>query len=411
MFLIGVSAFWLFYSQAIFATPLSIDKWKPGHYVKIEDWQLMDDCVAKPTTCHMEKIYKELKDTPALRGVKIILYWSRYESRAGGTSTYDFSALNTIINNIKNTSKSGTDKHVILSFAWRVPSTDLDTVKLLVPNDMQVEMTNTPIYDQGGPLEHTTFWDLYAYKQGSSVKGYNIKLYKSSVITRIDAFLQELADEFDDDNVLVQIAATESAIGEPAVPYGTGTANTPSGTNLYGTEAKQYEGQDDVLNSMNTHFVKTPVVPALNYSRPYVATWASGGGSSLLASGKFGLGTPDAHLGSGINYVGTNPGVLTYFPGFTEVILLAPEVQPDHYESDQDTPPIAFPSYESIYERLRDDLYANYIIWQRNYPYWLGKSTPTVVPSVLEFLQTHSDITSDVSGAGGLNTTVPTYLK
>jgi hypothetical protein len=42
----------------------------------------------------MEKVYAELKATPALRGVKIMLMWSRYEPTAGN---FDFSSLDDII--------------------------------------------------------------------------------------------------------------------------------------------------------------------------------------------------------------------------------------------------------------------------------------------------------------------------
>jgi hypothetical protein len=146
-----------------------------------------------------------------------------------------------------------------------------------------------------------------------------------------------------------------------------------------------------------------------------VQTWAGGGTSSDLATDKFGLGTSNSHKGNSLNSTGGPPGVLTYFPGFRDVILLAPEVQGDDYESDNAPgSPTAYPPLADIYDCVKDDLDANYVIWQRNMdpPYWQGGTyNGNVLPGVLDFLQTHSPITSDTSGAGGLNTTMPTYLK
>lgn len=435
-----LSVSFLLFSQSyiLLATPLSSDKWKPGHYVKIEDWQLTQACNPTGPKCQMEKIYDELKATPALRGVKIMLMWSRYETRTNSVSTFDFSSLNTIINNIKNVSKSGNDKHVILGLTLRInhsasedtPEKKRDAAKLMLPNDLQGD---NGLYTAGGtPLEHYALRNAYAFMEGSEskVKGYNLKIYLNTLRTRLDAFIQALADEYDDDNVLVQVSTTESAMGIPVVPFGSGVEpppGTPDNTNYYGCSPRPCSdpnprldaGMTAIINSLNTSFVKTPVVPSLNFSREYVRDWAYGGTSSNLVAGKFGLGSPNSFKDYGVNRpTGTGtppsaPGVLTYYPGFHNIILLAPEVQGADYKSDNDpNNPVSNPSYESIYLRVKNDLDANYVVWQRNFPYWLGDSSAVpAIPSVLNFLKTYSLITSDTSGSGGLNATQPTYLK
>lgn len=398
LFLIGVSMVWLLQSQAIFATPLSINKWKPGHYVKLDDWQLN-------SPSEMADVYDELDNTPDLRGIKVVILWGRYETRTGSVSTYDFSQLTDIADELE-----ARGKHLILSFAWRAFSTDPDVAKYILPNDM---WNTNGIYDNGGPLEHTLFDKMYAYTDSSgAVAGYNLKLWKGAVPYRIDLFMQALAGAlnsssvtFDNNNVLVHLSTTESAINSPAVPYGTGTNST-------GTEALQYAGQIEVLDSMNARFTNTPIVATLNFTRAHVANMAGGGSSSVLATGKFGLGSPNSHYDTSLNTTSGNPGVLTYYPGFSNVILLAPEVQGDDYVSDHASPPTAYPLYVNIFARLRDDLDANYIVWQRKPPYWKGGNIGgTTIPSVLTFLQSNTDITGDASGAGDLNTTVPSALK
>ena len=83
LLVLGLGFFFLLQSQAILATPLSINKWKPGHYVKIDDWQLNS-----PT--QMAGLYNDLDNTPSLRGVKVVIFWGRYETRTGGGKYFRF---------------------------------------------------------------------------------------------------------------------------------------------------------------------------------------------------------------------------------------------------------------------------------------------------------------------------------
>lgn len=153
-----VSIFIFFSSQALFATPLSINKWKPGHYVKLDDWQVYTwDELTKTYTFNtdgLEVAYDELEENDALRGLKIVIQWGRYETRTGSTSTYNFSDLITIAEELE-----ARGKHLILSFAWRAFSTNPDVAKWILPNDMQ---NTNGIYDNGGSEEHTLFDKMYA---------------------------------------------------------------------------------------------------------------------------------------------------------------------------------------------------------------------------------------------------------
>ena len=92
------------------ATPTtpSVNKWHPGIYVKIEDWQLK-------SPVQMEKIYQELADTPQLRGVKVVMKWGRYETRTNDVSTYNFTQIENILSRLATMD----NKHLIVAIAWR----------------------------------------------------------------------------------------------------------------------------------------------------------------------------------------------------------------------------------------------------------------------------------------------------
>ncbi|MEK6801930.1 MAG: hypothetical protein AABZ34_04590 [Nitrospirota bacterium] len=108
-------------------TSAASDRWHPGIYVKIEDWQLR-------SPAHMETIYEELSNTPQLRGIKVILLWGRYESRDShtGTSRYDFSQIDQILTRLAALE----NKHLIVALAWREFKREKGASEIL-PNDLQ----------------------------------------------------------------------------------------------------------------------------------------------------------------------------------------------------------------------------------------------------------------------------------
>ncbi len=364
------------------ANTVTVDKWHPGIYAKIEDWQLQNPK-------QMEMVYQELADTPQLRGIKVIAKWGRYEtySTTTNTSTYDFSQIDAILAKLATLD----NKHLILAVPWREFKSSLGASEVL-PNDLR----GGQLWSEDPDWIHTDYDYMWAYKMSNKPGqyAYNLKLWDPVVKSRLDAFLAALAQHVDGNPNFNHITATESSIGNPVIPFVTG-----EGTEL------QEDGQIEVLRMMKRHFVDSYVIPDFNYSRQHVAD-----SIPILVAEGMGLGTSDSNYGTGLNTTSTPPGILTYFPTLSGQIILAPEIQSGNYiSSSYDSGSVAdYPSYESLYKRVRDDLKANYVVMQRNFPFWLGNATTT---SVLSFLQTYPDIVNDPTGAGGLDHLKPAMLN
>ena len=224
---------------------------------------------------------------------------------------------------------------------------------------------------------------------------YNLKLWDATLISRIDAFLAALAAHVDNHPNFNHISTTESSLGEPVIPFAAGES-----------AALQFAGQIAVIHSMKQHFVHSMVIPDLNYDRDHVANMAA-----ILENEGIGLGSSNSYQNWGITRPTpiTAPGVLTYYPGFSGKIALAPEIQGADYDSTCGGSSVDdHPSYLTLYNRVRNDLKANYVVMQRNFPYWLGNST---TPSMLQFIKTHPAILDDATGAGGLNAALPASIS
>ena len=366
--------------------PVSGDKWHPGIYIKVEDWQL-----TSPT--QMNEIYRELETTPQIRGIKVVAMWGRHETRTNGVSTYNFQQIDNILNKLSQMD----DKHLILMIPWR----EFDGGNGgddLVPNDLRTGN----MWRGNASWEHMDYDYLWAYKQTANPKpgnnyGYELKLWNSTIVTRLDKFIEALAKHVDDHPNFNMITTNESAGGEPVIPFVSGEG--------YGL---QEEGQKKIYLSMRKHFTKSYVVPAFNFPRPFVKEIIP-----LLQDNKMGLGSPNMNMQEGLNLTGSTPGVLTYYPKLSGQLILAPEIQGvDLRSTNGPNTAIDNPSYESLYKRVRDDLKANYLVIQRNVPFWEGgRSGNETVPSLLNFLKTYPAIKNDPTGAGGLDHNKPDMVK
>ncbi len=358
------------------------DKWHPGIYIKIEDWQWQSP---KETA----NIYKELAETPSIRGIKVVLKWGRIETRdpVTGVSTYDFSQIDDILSRLAVMD----NKHLILSLPWR-EFKDSTGASEILPNDLQDGI----IWNDDPAWEHIDYDHMWAYKMSNTPGsyGYNLKLWDPVVMSRLEAFLTALAEHVDSNPNFNHITTTESSIGNPVIPFVDGESIL-----------LQEEGQIEVIRMMKRLFVNSYVIPDFNYSRNQVAK-----AIPILVAEGIGLGSSNSNYNKGLNATTTPPGVLTYYPGLSNQIILVPEIQGDDYRSTYGAGSANDnPSYESIYLRVRDDLKANYTVMQRNYLYWYGNASSSI-PSVLEFLKTYPDIVNDPTGAGGLNTVKPAML-
>lgn len=393
------------------------DKWHPGLYVKLEDWQwYKQGQVNQINDAEMAKVYNELAATPGLRGLKVVLKWGRYETRTNGVSAYDFSRIDEILAKLTDDpALKGKDKHLILCFPWR----EFQSVKgasEILPNDLQ---SGALWSDPDSAAPDWSHWDydyLWAYQMSRQAGsyGYNLKLWNPVILARLDAFFAALAQRYDKHPNVTMVSVTESAIGEPVIPFVAGES-----------AALQYDGQIAVLRLLKKHFVQSLVMSALNYDRSSVAHIAN----SMLESEKIGLGGPNINTAHGLTCSATTtpacnpPGVLTYYPVLSGRVVLAPEIQGDDFESIDGTEcdPVQ-PAYGYLYDRVRIDLKANYTVVQRNTPYWLGGTAntpscplrPTVTApagGMLQFIKDHPPIKDDPTGAGGLEHVKPLSVQ
>lgn len=360
------------------------NRWHPGIYVKVEDWQLQNPS-------QMEAIYEELRTTPQLRGLKVTVMWGRYETRnaATGVSTYDFSELRAILDRLATMD----DKHLMLSFTWREFNSDNGASQIL-PNDLR----SGRMWNEDPTWAHMRYDYAWAYRQAHNGSvgdyGYNLSLWNTTVRSRLNAFLRALANRLDGHPNLTSIGPVESAPGEPVVPFRRDTESVDG----------YLAGQWEVTRMMRRHFTNAMVFASLNFPRNHIA-----GVVPLLEAERIGLGSPNSNLQSGLNSTGANPGVLTYYPTLSGRVALAPEIQGEDYRfSNGDNAVPDYPAYGYLYRRVRDDLRANYVVLQRTSPFWLGDST---TPSMLAFIRNNAAINADASGAGGLNRTLPSSLS
>lgn len=281
----------------------ALDKWHPGIYVKIEDWQLVPRN-GRPD--HMPDIYRELAATPGLRGIKVVMKWGRYETRTNGVSTYDFGQIDTMLAKLGSLD----NKHLILCFPWREFQSVRGASDIL-PNDLQRGV----VWGAGTDWEHWVYDYLWAYKMSNQPGkyGYNLKLWDATIMTRLDAFFAALAQHLDKHPNLTMISTTESAIGDPVIPFGAEES-----------QARQEAGQRAVIRLLKKHFVHSFVVPDLNFSREQVAKVVA-----ILEDERIGFGSSNSNKKDALirTTPASAPGVLTYYPGLSGEVLLAPEIQ------------------------------------------------------------------------------------
>ena len=447
------------YSTSITITTGTDDaasKFYPGHYMKVEGWQVqIDNGVPNKTggnslatiigTAAANYKDGELYTIPALRGVKWTFAWGEMETSADINTWQQMKTINYILSEL---------------YKFHQANPTLDKKRLI----LAIGMKGGPVsqilpYDMRGFKSGSTTLYTYAWKHSSN-NGYYPKLWDVTVQSRLNTFVQKLSTyippnmdgkTLDTSDYVCQWGTLESATEAPAAGYDGGSLLT-------------YEkGLRDFAGYLKTHFVKTPVFFSLNYKKDFVHRCITGIGTSDwtgLESKKIGINTPNGCLAGGLVINGTPPGsfpgILRYFMGELTIntgvtknyignIGLNPEVQGDEYlasdgydarervrlEAKKDMSPdyayidaqYDFPSYESIYIRQRDVLHANIIVWQRTQPFW-SAGTPFVAsvtlsdgskvshtwpgnrPKVVDFLKTNEAINSNISG--GLSTIKPT---
>ena len=257
---------------------------------------------------------------------------------------------------------------------------------------------------QASNLSHT-LWDYaYATRSGTSISAYHLKLWDTTVMTRMKAYIDHLALRFNDNDAdgkqrLILVKCTES-------PPGTAILASEQTT-----EAAWYAARNELYDYMYNAFSKCIVTPDINFNTTHVADFYT----NRVDSGyRFGMDSSNQDWWSSINNPG---GIMTYFEAGTrqDVNVVCCDEQGDDREEllDATRTVVDAAGTKATYEEL----------WHRKIGGY-GVTTPEIVPINLNYTVIQREIASNDwaaykawmianlpgDGHAGLRTTRPTYV-
>lgn len=324
-------------------------KWHPGHY-----YELVGQ-IGKGNPLYLDNVYKEIQQTPALKGVVVRYRWGELETST--KDVYDFSAIESRLAEL-----SSLKKRLIV----------LIEIK---SNVSGVEDTLVPSYAKTAPYEGA----IYHY----DASGYGTKLWNAKVRWRLTKLVRELGKRFNSEPYFEGIGFSESATGKPAIPL----------------TSAQVEGFYTNLKTLNkelkTSFPNTLTFQYLNYPRDMLASFID-----IFKEEGIALGNPDVFPDEpGLNFLGNKyspPGVYTYYPKLSGTIPLVVQIEAANYLNTRHDKKGHQPTVEELFTFARDKLNVNYLFWTRTPEFYLKAL------ELLNFNAQKNHIT------GGLKSTCPT---
>ncbi len=313
-------------------------KWHPGHYTTIMGW-------GKNDPKYLAEVYRELKATPALRGMQIRYLWAELETAEG---RYDFASIDQRLEEL-----AAQGKRLVI----QVQTKSFDPNWKLVPDYMK-----TAEYD-GGMFAYSAHNKAEGAARHPGPRGYNIALWNSRVRDRLIALFRAMGERYNTHPAFEGIGMIETALGEPLVPF--------SSDKVDGFYANLLL----VHRQMRAQFPNTMTIQEVNYPRPILATFVG----TLKAMGTA-LSGPDIFKDEpGLTMRAPNAprGVYTYYPELSGIVPLAPQVMRKNYQNTRGDGKGSVPTVSEILVFARDGLKSNYIFWAR---------TPDDFPRVLEML-------------------------
>lgn len=347
--LFTISAF--LFSHSTIANPV---KWHPGHYYTILG-------LGKNDPKYMTQVYKELKATPALRGIQIRYFWAELETAKG---VYDFASIDQRLAEL-----AAIGKRLVIQVQTKSFVPIGKPTGKLVPDYLK-----TNEYD-GGEFAYSSY--------GSTApRGYNIALWNSQVHDRLVELFRVMGERYNSHPYFEGIGMIETAYGEPIVSQ---PAHQMS---------KFYENLLSVHQKMRSYFPNTMTIQEVNYPHPILESFVR-----RLKEIGTALSGPDVFKdepGLNRNAVRDAPrGIYHFYPELSGIIPLAPQVMHKNYMNTRNDGAGSVPTVPEIFAFARDNLKSNYIFWTRN---------PKYYSKVLELLN-GPDIARDPFG--GLNSVCP----
>ena len=325
-------------------------KWHPGHYYAIMEW-------GKNDPRYLAQVYREIQETPALRGVQIRYNWTELEQEWG---VYDFTSI---------------DQRLAELAALRK--------RLIILLDTKTYSTSTfpvPDYVKKERFE----WGAFMFSRYNSTVpiGYSTKLWNPHVHDRLVELIRRLGQRYNAHPYFEGIGLSETSMGQPL-------------NALSNVQVDDYYNNLLSLNQhMRQHFPNTMTFQNTNHPRRILEKFAG----KLKKMGAA-LGGPDIFIQEpSLNLKGkphTPDGVYSYYTKLSGIVPLSPSVMPQNYKNTRHDGTGYKPSVRELFVFARDNLKANYIFWTR---------TQDGYPKVLAMLNSPS-LASD--RAGGLDTTCP----
>lgn len=297
-------------------------KWHPGHYVMIVS-------PGQHSPRHMEQVYGDLKQTPALRGVVIRYKWADLEKREG---VYDFSSIDKHLAELTERKKS----LIIL----------METKSFDPKHDLVPDYLKSKEYD-GGQFP-------FSSSGSKTLKGYNLKLWDAQVRDRLAALIRAFGNRYNSKPYFEGFGFTETAMGQPMSPIGNNQANA------------YYDNLISLNKVASTSFPNTMNFQYTNFPRTELPSFVN----SLKTMGAA-LGCPDIFLDEpGLHYQGADPGIYAYYAKHAGDMPLAVQVEKANYMDTRHGGKGYRPEVSKLYAFGRDKLKANYIFWTRSPGYF-----------------------------------------
>jgi len=325
-------------------------KWNPGHYYTIQNW-------ANDDPIYMEKVYKELKATPALRGMQMRFLWGWIEKSPG---VYDFSIID---KHLEKLAPMG--KRLVI----QVQTKSFEADWKLIP-----EYLKAPKYEGGA----------FAFKDwgSSTIDGRNIKLWNPYVRDRLIALLKALGQRYNSHPHVEGIGMIETALGQSVTPLTTAQTD------------KWFDNLIVVHQKMRTFFPNTMTIQEINYPRDYLKQI-----STAIVKMGGALGCPDVYPDEpGLNFPPSSyspQGAYRHFSQLSGTIPIAPTVEKVNYLNTRGDKKGHVPTVQELLVFARDELKSNYIFWQR---------LPEYVDDVLEVMRFNKQKSTP---SGGLRAACP----
>ncbi|SEQ20723.1 hypothetical protein [Nitrosomonas ureae] len=324
-------------------------KWHPGHYYAILNY-------GKNSSRYLSQVYKELQETPALRGIQIRYRWAELEQTE---DEYNFSSITKRLSEL-----SSMNKRLVIV---------IDTKASF---DSGVEII--PEYLKANKYEGGEFIIGYPYRNGR-----NIKLWNQAIHDRLTALIRALGQQFNSHPHFEGIGISDSSFGKVVVPL----------TLLQ--KEDYYANLLSVQRQMRNYFPNTLTFQFTSHPRSMLKTFIG----SLGEMGA-GLGGPRVSPEMPSLFAPTYPSdVYGYFPQYSGIMPLVLSVKHANYENTKSDLTGHEPTVLELLSVARDALHANYIFWTRH---------PKYYSELLEVLKFKAQ---NANPSGGLNSLCPSVYS